>query len=48
MACEAVALIANALTKLEVGEVAIAKFGEFPQLLHAFDAVRVTSLGSFL
>jgi midasin len=38
MACEAVALIANALTKLEVGEVAIAKFGEFPQLLHAFDA----------
>ena len=37
MACEALVAIARALTQLEVGELAIVKFGETTQLLHPFD-----------
>jgi len=37
MACEALVVIARALTQLEVGELSIIKFGESVQLLHPFD-----------
>ena len=37
MAMEALALICNALTRLEVGEVAVSSFGDECKLLHPFD-----------
>jgi midasin len=32
-----VALITGALTRLQVGQIGLMKFGEFPQLLHPFN-----------
>jgi len=37
MACEALTLIANALSKLEIGQLAIVSFGDEVRSLHAFD-----------
>ena len=37
LACEAVALLAKALSRLEVGDIAIASFGDRVRLLHPFD-----------
>ena len=37
LACEAMTMIAKALSQLEVGELAIVKFGEAFQLVHPFD-----------
>jgi midasin len=37
MACEALTLMATALSKLEVGELSIVRFGEKTDLLHPFD-----------
>ena len=38
LACEALALITGALTRLEVGQLAVLSFAEGVQLLHPFDA----------
>ena len=38
LACEAVALLCKALSRLEVGEIGIASFGEALRLLHPLDA----------
>lgn len=37
LACEAMAMLCKALTRLEVGELSIASFGEAVKLLHSFD-----------
>ena len=37
LACEAMATICNAMSRLEVGEISVASFGEEFQLLHSFD-----------
>jgi midasin (ATPase involved in ribosome maturation) len=37
LACEAMTLIAKALSQLEVGELSIANFGESIKILHPFE-----------
>lgn len=46
MACEAFVVIANALSRLEVGQIAITSFGEQVQLLHPFEKPFSSQCGS--
>ena len=45
LACEAMTMIAKALSQLEVGELSILKFGETIQLVHPFDQPFSDSIG---
>jgi len=45
LACEAMTMIAKSLSQLEVGELAIMKFGETVELVHPFDQPFTDSVG---
>jgi midasin (ATPase involved in ribosome maturation) len=47
LALEALVVISNALNKLEVGQVAICKFGERLEMLHAFDQPFTSAAGAY-
>lgn len=47
LACEALTLIAKALSQLEVGEISICSFGEDVKLLHPFDQPFTSECGEY-
>ena len=49
VACEALVMLANAMTRLEVGDIAVASFGETTKFLHSFETpFSVTAAASIL
>ncbi|EEB08347.2 midasin [Schizosaccharomyces japonicus yFS275] len=48
LAMETLALVSKALSLLEVGQIAVMKFGEHPQLLHPFDKQLTSDSGADL